>query len=331
MTAGVIRTVGLPQNRFAEDALRMFRACRFSAQLGFEISQDILEAIPGQLGRVSGLSMERVRQELQLILLSDHPARGLDALVSTGLANAECRVRSADSLQAIPILPELLHLVDMPQNPRFHTNDVWQHTLNTLRGVPHELIIRWAALLHDVAKGLPDIRGSKQDGEPTDYGHDRAGAELADEILRRFEYSKHFRKRVSWLVARHMRVTVWDKDGEAIRRWLREEARSGNFRNSVQLAEAFTQLELLSLADAAATGAAVNWDLQRSFAGILVSMAGRMPVGTGDLRYKTEVIQPILGDSKFMGPFLKNALVRVQDGVLENNNDADCAGRAPLD
>jgi len=316
--AGLLRTVGVPDKRFAEDALRMFRACRFAAELGFAIDPAILQAIPGQVAKVGGLSLERVREEMRRILVAAWPSRGLEPLVMSGLASAQCRVKSARGVEVVPILPELVHLVDMPQNPRFHVYDVWRHTLKTVERVPQDLTLRWAALLHDVAKGLPGIRGIGEGGRLTDYGHDKAGAEMAEKILQRFGFSNEFRSRVVWLIARHMRVTITGDD-RPVWRWLRGEARSGSFRKSCQLQEAFMQLGQLCIADMAATGTAQNLEIPRLFMLRIMEMTELMPVSTGDLHYRAEVIRDMLGDVRWIGPFLKNALGRVQDGMLENN------------
>lgn len=320
---GLIRAVGMPEQRFAEDALRMFRACRLAAEFGFSIDQSVLDVIPDQLDRVAGLSLERVREEIRRILLAKWPSRGMDALVRSGLAGAECSVRLPDGSKKVPILPELLHLVDMPQNPRFHRYDVWQHTLRTVEGAPCDLTLRWAALLHDVAKGLPGIRGAGEGGKLTDYGHDKVGAEIAAEILQRFGLNKRFRNRVVWLISRHMRVTVWRNDDSGpVWHWLRTEARSGNFRSSAQLAEAFFALGQLCLSDMAATGTVTDLSQPEAFARRLALMAGQMPVGTGDLRYNTDALRAIFGGVELMEPFLKNILTRVQDRVLENSERA---------
>ncbi|EAX48511.1 Polynucleotide adenylyltransferase [Thermosinus carboxydivorans Nor1] len=128
LAARLIRTVGDPNRRFGEDALRMLRACRFAAQLGFAIDDVTLAAIPANLGRMAGLSLERVRLELDKLLLGDYPHLGLAALVATGLAGASCRVKEKGEYQAVAILPELNHLVGLPQNPAYHAWDGWwQH------------------------------------------------------------------------------------------------------------------------------------------------------------------------------------------------------------
>lgn len=323
LSAGLLRAVGRPRQRFAEDALRMFRACRFAAELGFDIDGAVLEAMPANLSRVSGLSMERVREEIQRTLLAKQPERGLDALVISGLAGAQCRVTRAAVSECLPILPELSHMVGLNQNSRFHLHDVWRHTLKTVEGVPADLTLRWAALLHDVAKGLPGIRGTGRDGFPTDYGHDQYGAQIAKKILGRFQYGKALVDRVGWLIARHMRVTARREDNDrAIWRWLRSEARSGEFRNAGQMAAAFTQLGKLCLADSAATGRAGDLAIPRLLANELAALAAQMPVNTTDLNYQADSLRDILGKPHDMGTFLKNVLARVQDGVLPNTSAA---------
>ena len=102
LAAKFIRAVGDPQQRFREDALRMFRACRFAAELGFTIDPAILAAMLTNRERVSGLSLERVKDELSWLLVANYPEKGLDPLVTTGLAAGSCRVRRLDGISHIP-------------------------------------------------------------------------------------------------------------------------------------------------------------------------------------------------------------------------------------
>lgn len=119
----VMRTVGEPYNRFEEDALRMFRVCRFAGQLGFIIDDSTFQAIQPNLSRVAGLSMERVRTELEKMLLAADCQLSLDALVHSGLAACSCRIKENGEYRSIAILPELTHLVGLPQNPAYHAYD----------------------------------------------------------------------------------------------------------------------------------------------------------------------------------------------------------------
>jgi tRNA nucleotidyltransferase (CCA-adding enzyme) len=315
----LLRTVGDPDQRFEEDALRMFRACRFSGQLGFIIEDRTFQAIGRHLPRVAGLSAERVRTELDKTLLGADCRAGLNVLVMSGLAACSCRMKEHGLYKPVPILPELMHLAGLPQNPEYHVYDGWRHTLEAVHHTPPDLLLRWAALLHDVAKGMPGVRGVK-DGQPTDYGHDAAGARLAGKMLARFQMAPAFVSRVVWLVARHMRFFSYlDADRAAALRWVRAEALSGAFRNRAELQEAFQQLAVLATADIKAAGRREDVMKQAVLCGRrLREAAGAMPVHTRDLSYSAASLAEALDDYKLLGRFLKIALRRVQDGNLVN-------------
>lgn len=320
----VVRAVGNPHQRFQEDALRMFRACRFAGQLGFDLDEQTRDAISAKLERVRGLSLERVRSELEKMLLAPHCRLSLNCFVVTGLSECCCRIKDNGEYHVVAILPELSHLVDLPQNPFFHKYDGWRHTLATVENVTSNLTLRWAALLHDIAKGLPGIR-AERDNQPTDHGHDRAGEHIADKVLARFQMPTKFRQRVCWLVARHMRFYVYlNGNWQSAVRWLREEARSGVFRNRTELQEAFAQLTKLCAADIKAAGhngVAVQDAL--AFGDYLDKLTYTMPVHTSDLPCRMEELLSALdGQHTRMGPFLKIALSRVQDGNLACTHEA---------
>ena len=109
-------TVGNPVRRFQEDALRLFRACRFAGQLDFMASKDLVKAMPQAFGRVPGLSLERVVNEMDRLMVTPAAYRGLDILVRTGLGACSCRQKVNGCYEAVPILPELSHLPDTPQS-----------------------------------------------------------------------------------------------------------------------------------------------------------------------------------------------------------------------
>ena len=119
------------------------------AQLGFTADQSLIAGISSALCRVSGLSLERVRIEVNKILVAPYASRGLDLLVRSGLGNNSCRVKENGKYIKIPILPELSHLVELPQMKQFHKYDVWNHTLVAVDAAPRNLITRWATLLHE--------------------------------------------------------------------------------------------------------------------------------------------------------------------------------------
>lgn len=324
---GVIRAVGDARVRFAEDALRMFRACRFAAQLGFRVDESILSAIPAQLERTAGLSLERVRDELEKTLIADYCDQGLDAMMKTGLLNAQCRIREKGAYRQIPILPELGHLANLRQEAKYHRLDAWKHTLAAMRAARPDRMIRWAALLHDIGKGLPGVRGTDDAGAVYDHGHEVAGAQLAKMILERLHMPKELRDRIVWLVARHMRFYFClYRNPQAASHWIRQEARSKSFRDSKSMLEAFGQLTDLCTADCLASGAAdqavQNAHSIVEFGSYLRKLVCDTPIHTRDVHYEAEELLLILGDKQLIGPFLQTVLYRLQDGELKNDKEA---------
>ncbi len=319
----VLRTVGKASMRFAEDGLRMLRACRFCAQLGFTPDDELIQGIKEERKRMTGLSRERVLAEIEKLLLAPYTGAGLDMLVKSGLAGESFQVKKDGRVEAAAFLPELAALVDVPQNKTFHQYDVWGHTLLAVDLAPRERTVRWAALLHDIAKGREEIRSTGKNGEPTDHGHDGLGAKMAAEILRRFGYPDVFVKRVSWLVAQHMNFGFHTAAQEgSLLHWLRKEARSGIFRDNRQMQEAFRQLKDLCLADLESTRAGEeNIEISRQYAIRLLELVRHMPVHTSDLAIGGKEAGDILAGEKPVGDFLRRILARVQDGNLANERE----------
>ena len=226
----ILRTVGNAKQRFHEDALRMLRACRFVSQLGFTYEQAGCEALPAcgapntpyylphgysfPVERCAGLSLERVRKELEKLITSEYAGKGLMLMMATGLLGASCHARENGSDTIIPILPEALHLLGLHQNPRFHLYDTWEHTLLAIDNSPHDLAIRWALVLHDLGKGLPNVRKLNKESQPSDPGHEAESAIMAKAILTRLGYNNSFVHLVTWLVAQHMRFAPMLLTGE---------------------------------------------------------------------------------------------------------------------
>ena len=319
-----LRTVGKASQRFAEDALRMFRACRFISQLGVTCDAEVFAAITEQLPRVSGLSMERVRTEINKLMKGEFVNLGLDALVRSGLADQSCRNRQNGKEKQIPILPELSALVGVPQNPNFHSHDVWNHTLKAVSFGEKSLEVRWALLLHDIGKGQPTVRGFDNEGNPTDYGHEELSALMAEKILRRFQFSASFVKRAVWLIANHMQLGFRvGKDEYGTKRWLRKVALSGAFRWNKDLQEAFSQLTSVCLADLAATKAHEQEIItMRMYNEELLRLAADMPVHTSDLLLSGKQIAKMLGSKEKLPQIMQILLKRVQDGTMENSEKA---------
>jgi len=314
---GIIRAVGDPEERFKEDGLRPFRAVRIAAQLGFKIDEYTYGAIPKALHRVRGLSVERVRGELEKILLAPYASRGMDMLVKTGLAGTHCLSREGGEEKQVGVLPELYHLVGLEQSSRYHTLDVWNHTLAVLDNTPSDLILRWAALLHDVAKGLPGIRGINKRGELSDRGHDKKGAEMAEEILTRLKVSRSITTRVCWIVRNHM--TLPNPDRKSLIKWLRKQ--SSNFKSQRELCTALWQLIKLCRADV--MGGMVNPDFSKLDE--LMKEAGEVlksiPFYEEELAIRGKEAAEALGRGPQVKKFLRDLLIRIQSGELSNTEE----------
>ena len=205
LAARTIRAVGDPLLRFAEDGLRPLRACRFAAQLGFQVEAATLAAIPLRLEVARQVSVERVFAELDKLLLGAEPDRGLSLLVESGLLGLW--------------LPELLPMLGCGQN-RHHRHDVWHHTLEVIRCTPAESALRWTALLHDAGK--PGSRTLGPEGEAHFYGHEARSLELASTILERLKASGALREAVAALIRHHGThpTAIWTD--AACRRFLRK-------------------------------------------------------------------------------------------------------------
>ncbi len=195
LDAQIIRAVGdAPEQRFAADPLRLLRAVRFAAQLGFAIEPRTAEAIRAQAGTLDNISRERVRDEFNKLLLSPRPMLGLRLAVDLGL---------------IPfVVPEVSELRGVSQRPA-HSKDVYEHVLRVVQNTPPRLATRWAALLHDIAK--PRTR-SVENGHVHFFGHEDLGALMAREILKRLHFDRPFSEHVSRLVKLHMRSNAYAPD-----------------------------------------------------------------------------------------------------------------------
>ena len=189
LDARVIRAIGDPRRRFLEDRLRMLRAVRFAATLGFDIDGLTASAIRKEAGRINEVSAERIRQELSRILTGPRPRKGLELLKSLRLLRA--------------ILPEVDAMAGVEQPDQFHPEgDVWEHTLyliGELADAP--LALALAALLHDVGKPPTFVRAKDR---IRFNEHEKVGADLTEQILRRLRYPNEVIDEVTALVRNHM-------------------------------------------------------------------------------------------------------------------------------
>ncbi len=202
--AKLVRAVGDPATRFQEDALRMMRAIRIGAQLGFGIEQKTLEAIAKNADLIQHISWERIRDEFFKILTSNYPKNGIELLTSTGLLNH--------------ILPELLECKGV-QQAHHHVTDVWTHTLNAVAACPSkDPIVRLAVLLHDIAKPLT---ADTSRSVVTFYNHEVLGARIAKQIGLRLRLSKKDVQKLFILVRWHMFMYDSHVTDAYIRRFIR--------------------------------------------------------------------------------------------------------------
>ena len=243
-----IRAVGEPRNRFEEDALRIVRAIRFAASLGWTIEPATLQAIHETAPLVGHLSGERIAKELDKLLAAGQPSGGLRLLESTGVLAA--------------ISPELAAQRGVAQN-KIAGEDLWDHTVRSvdaapLVGAPDLTIVRWAALLHDIGKPATAAEGHF-------YHHDMVGAELADALLDRLRFATATRARVVQLVRHHMFLYEPTWGDPAVRRFL---ARIGP--------SAIDQLFALRRADNVGSGLSPDVD---DLAGFRRRIAGELAAG----------------------------------------------------
>lgn len=225
LAAKVLRTPTAPEISFSDDPLRMMRACRFAAQLGFKVDPVTFNAMKAMHERIEIVSPERVRDELSKLLLADAPRPGLNLLVASGLADI--------------VLPEL-PAMRLERDEHFRHKDVYEHSLTVLDQAialekardykdgkpnpPHQpdLVIRLAALLHDIGK--PATRGLDGD-KVTFHHHDIVGAKLARKRLRALHYPKAVVDAVGQLIEQHLRFHGYGEASwtdSAVRRYVRD-------------------------------------------------------------------------------------------------------------
>jgi poly(A) polymerase len=252
LVARRLRTPQAPEISFSDDPLRMLRAARFTAQLGFELDGDARRAMTELAGRLDIVSAERMREELARLILAPNPRPALELLVETGIADL-----------ILPELPALRLTVDTEHRHK----DVYQHSLTVLdqtigleeeRKRQPDLILRVAALLHDIGK--PATRRFEPGGTVTFHHHDAVGAKLARKRLRALRFDNDTIAGVAHLIELHQRFFgytegVWTDS--AVRRYVRDadgfleelhiltraDVTTRNRRKAERLAKAYDDLE----------------------------------------------------------------------------------------
>ncbi len=251
----VLRTPIAPERSFDDDPLRMMRAVRFAAQLGFDVDGGTLAALVAMIDRIEIVSAERVQAEFTKILLAPHPRRGLELLVDTGLAD-----------HVLPELPALRLEIDEHHRHK----DVYEHSLTVLDqaiaqetgpqgAVPApDLVLRLAALLHDIGK--PATRRFESGGGVSFHHHEVVGAKLTAKRMRALRYDKNLIKEVARLVELHLRFHGYGEGAwtdSAVRRYVtdagpllerlhrltRADCTTRNRRKAQRLRESYDDLE----------------------------------------------------------------------------------------
>ncbi|HEX2172083.1 MAG TPA: CCA tRNA nucleotidyltransferase [Dehalococcoidia bacterium] len=210
LAARRIRAVGVPEDRFREDPLRLLRAVRFAAQLEFTLDPPTRAAIRTAAASLASISRERIAQEMDKLLLAPRPGEAIRALCDLDLMPA--------------IIPDVLRMRGLSQDTRQYGvryKDVFEHTLAVIDNAPTRLEVRWGALLHDIAK--PESFKIGPEGVNF-HGHDLKGEKKTRRILEGLRYPREFIDDVATLVRMHLRANSYEGDWTdgAVRRFMRE-------------------------------------------------------------------------------------------------------------
>jgi len=287
----LIRCVGSPDERFSEDALRMLRAVRFACLLNFDIEKSTFESIKRNASRIEYISKERIQAELNKILLSSKPSRGIRLL---------CDLKLLDY-----ILPEISILSGFNQRNPFHHLELLDHTLCVLDKVEARLHLRLAALFHDTGK-ITTFR-LDEEGIGHFYGHDEISESITKSVLKRLRYSNQVVELTSNLVRYHMiQVNTIGKKG--IQRLLRVFGES----NIYELAD-------LHFADLSCTIMKVDEDIFRLK--IEQVLDEKIPFSVKDLDIDGYDLMKIGAKGKEIGDILNELLELVSEDVSKNNKN----------
>lgn len=203
----LIRTPSHPDESFEDDPLRILRAFRFQSQLGFKIENTTYKAIEKNAFRIMYISEERIHAEMTKLLLGDFVIKELTDIINAKVLNF--------------FIPELYPLKNLHQESDHHHKDVWLHTLKVVENTPKDETLRWAALLHDIAK--PYVKAEEKN-EIHFYRHEELGSKMAYSILSRLKFPKELKENISFLISKHMRANLYTREwtDSAVRRFIKE-------------------------------------------------------------------------------------------------------------
>jgi poly(A) polymerase len=283
LDAGIIRTIGDPERRFAEDKLRMLRAVRFAARFGYAIEPATFQAIRKLAAQIKQVSRERVRDELSRMLTEGHARQAFLLLDETGLLHE--------------VLPEIEAMKGVEQPPQFHPEgDVFVHTLLLLDKLPHPcpVTLAWGALLHDVGK--PPTFRIAPDRIRFD-GHVDVGVKMAEEICERLRFSNDDTDQILALVDNHMRFAHV------------QQMKESTFKRFVRMPRFDEHLELHRMDCLSSHGDLTSYNFTREKMNAMPPAAMRpAPLITGD---------DLISSGYAPGPQFKEILSAVEDGQLE--------------
>jgi tRNA nucleotidyltransferase (CCA-adding enzyme) len=299
LAARLLRAVGDPMARFAEDGLRVLRAARFAATLECTIEEQTMAAIAPNLGTYRKVSAERIRDEWVKTMVAKSPSRAFEVMRSTGILEAT--------------LPELLESVGCEQN-RHHAYDVWTHSMVCLDACEGDPPLRLAALLHDLGKPRTRERSEKT-GDFTFYNHETVGAEMARAALTKLRFSNEECERITLLVQNHLVCYSDEWTDAAVRRFLRRVTR-----------ERIVDLYSLNRADLLAKGKDVSADLEgleRLKARVAAVLAAKDALTVRELKVGGHDVMRELGiaPSRRVGEILERLLEMVVEDPRLNDRD----------
>lgn len=315
---GIIRTVGKAEERFKEDALRMLRAFRFAARLGFVIDKDTYQSITENPSLISNISKERIRDELTKILLSDNP-RYLELIISSGLEDYMFGIN--DNYPGMPprdyrqgITPMTDMLMCEHENP-WHYTDVFHHTLDVIERVPKTFELRWAALFHDMGKpATKKPRPKGPAGHYVYYDHPEKSAEIAANLMDILRFSNEQKEIILKFIKYHD-VELSGSNMSTFKRYLADIG-----------VDAFPDFIKLRIADASAhqiykdTYYAVD-SISTTYSRYIKIIKNKEPLYLKDLAVNGEDIKALGAKGKRIGKTLEYLLKKVHEHPSYNNKE----------
>lgn len=293
----VVRAVGEPSRRFVEDPLRLLRAVRFAARFEFEIEAETWNAMQTCGHALSSISRERIRDEYSRYLQGVRPSVALALLRDSGLL--------AESV------PRLVELTKMPDHGANHPLSLWDHTMRVVDEVAPRLPLRWAALVHDIAK--PATRTHEPDGRTRFFHHESRGAELARQLLTSLRYPAHMIREVALLVETHMQIHAYSAE------WSNGAVRRLHLRLGANMNDAI----LLAQADAAGHSARGAPGSEAKFDALKARLS------TLDSAQMHDLQSPLRGNDlmnrygRAPGPWIRAVKARLLDEVVDGTLRAD--------